>query len=85
MSIRPYFLIPKRGRKYSPTNSYIFAMALFFMQDDHLTAGAWAACGQARLISSLALCSARSENAYVIYDRSSLVLFLARTENAHIN
>ena len=29
MSIRLYFLIPKRGRKYSSTNSYIFAMALF--------------------------------------------------------
>ena len=29
--------------KYSHTNSYNFAMALI-LQDDHLTAGAWAAC-----------------------------------------
>ena len=43
-------------------------MTLFFTQDDHLTVAAWAARGQARLISSLALYSARSENAYVIYD-----------------
>ena len=50
LRIRLYFLIPKRSRKYSLTNSYIFAMALFFTQDDHLTAGAWAACGQVRLL-----------------------------------
>ena len=34
----------KSGRKYSHTNSYIFAMTLI-LQDDHLTAGAWAARG----------------------------------------
>ena len=39
------FFIPKSGRKYSHTNSYNFAMTLI-SQDDHLTAGAWAACGQ---------------------------------------
>ena len=37
------FFIPKSGRKYSHTNSYNFAMTLI-SQDDHLTAGAWAAC-----------------------------------------
>ena len=41
-------------------------MTPFFTQDDHLTAGAWAASSQASLISNLALYSARSENAYVI-------------------
>ena len=40
-------------------------MTLFFTQDDYLTAGVWAACGQTRLISSLALFLVRSENAYV--------------------
>ena len=43
-------------------------MTPFFTQDDHLTVEAWAACHQARLISSLALYSARSEYAYVIDD-----------------
>ena len=37
------FFIPKSGRKYSHTNSYNFAMTLI-SQDNHLTAGAWAAC-----------------------------------------
>ena len=36
--------IPNSGCKYSHTNSYIFAMTPI-MQDDHLTAGAWAAYG----------------------------------------
>ena len=36
--------IPKSGRKYSHTNSHIFAM-IFIMQEDHLTAGARAASG----------------------------------------
>ena len=35
--------IPKSGHKYSHTNSNIFSMSLV-MLDDHLTAGAWAAC-----------------------------------------
>ena len=39
-----YFFIPKSGRKYSNTNSNNFAMTLI-SQDDHLIAGAWAACG----------------------------------------
>ena len=38
------FLLIKKGHKYSHTNSYIFAMTLI-TQDDHLTAGVWAACG----------------------------------------
>ena len=36
------FFISKSGCKYSYTNSYIFAITLV-TQDDHLTAGAWAA------------------------------------------
>ena len=38
------FFIPKSGLKYSHTNSYNYAMTLI-SQDDHLTAGPWAACG----------------------------------------
>ena len=37
------FFNPQSSCKYSQTNSYNFAMTLIF-QDDHLTAGAWAAC-----------------------------------------
>ena len=39
-----YYFIPLGGRKYSHTNSYNSAMT-FIAQDDHLTVGAWAACG----------------------------------------
>ena len=35
--------IPKSGRKYFYTNSYNFVMTVISL-DDHLTAGAWAAC-----------------------------------------
>ena len=38
-----YFFIPNSGRKYSHTNSYNSAMTVI-AQNDHLTAGAWAAC-----------------------------------------
>ena len=38
-----FLFIPKGGRKHSHTNSYNFAMTLL-SQDDHHTAGAWAAC-----------------------------------------
>ena len=38
-----YYFIPKSGRKYSHTNSYNSAMTII-VQDDHLTAGAWATC-----------------------------------------
>ena len=41
------FFIPKRSesdRKYSHSNSYNFVITLI-SHDDHLTAGAWAACG----------------------------------------
>ena len=41
--IETVLFIPKSGHKYSHTNSYIFSMSLV-MQDDHLTAGASAAC-----------------------------------------
>ena len=37
------FLFLRAVVKYSHTNSYNFAMTLI-SQDDHLTAGAWAAC-----------------------------------------
>ena len=40
-----YFFIPESGRKYSHTNYYNSAMTVI-AQDDHLTAGAWAACGR---------------------------------------
>ena len=36
-------LLPQTDRKYSHTNSYNFAMTTI-TQDDHYTAGAWAAC-----------------------------------------
>ena len=39
-----HFFIPLSGRKYSHTNSYNSAMTVI-AQDDHLTAGAWTACG----------------------------------------
>ena len=39
-----YFFIPWSGRKYSHTNSNNSAMTVI-AQDDHLTAGVWAACG----------------------------------------
>ena len=39
----PASFIPKSGRKYSQTNSEIFVTTLI-SEDDHLTAGAWAAC-----------------------------------------
>ena len=39
------FLPPQTDRKYSHTNSYNFAMTAI-TQDDHHTAGAWAACEQ---------------------------------------
>ena len=55
------FLLLKSGRKYSHTNSSIFAMTPI-MQDVHLTAGAWAACGlnQAKVI--LKILSISTEN-----------------------
>ena len=37
------FFIPKRGHRYSHTNSYNFAMTLISQGDD-ITAEAWAAC-----------------------------------------
>ena len=40
-----FFFIPEGGRKYAHTNSYNSAMTVI-AQDDHLTAGAWAACGE---------------------------------------
>ena len=43
-----YYFIPKSGRKYSHTNSYNSAMTII-VQDDHLTAGAWATCGKNKL------------------------------------
>ena len=49
------FFIPKRSksdRKYSHTNSYNFAMTLI-SRDDHLTVGAWAACGLTNLFRSV--------------------------------
>ena len=39
-----YFFIPWSGRKYFHTNSFNSAITVI-AQDDHLTAGAWAACG----------------------------------------
>lgn len=39
-----FFFIPKSSRKYSHTNSCIFAMTVV-TQDDHLTAGAYVAWG----------------------------------------
>ena len=39
-----YCFIPQSGRKYSHTNSYNSAVTVI-VQDDHLTAGTWAACG----------------------------------------
>ena len=42
MKIWLNFFISKSGCKYSYTNYYIFAITLV-TQDDHLTAGAWAA------------------------------------------
>ena len=39
----PASFIPKSGRKYSHTNYEIFVTTLI-SEDDHLTAGAWAAC-----------------------------------------
>ena len=42
-----FFLIPEGGRKYAHTNSYNSAMTVI-AQDDHLTAGAWAACDDGR-------------------------------------
>ena len=47
-----FFFIPKGARKYPQTNSYNFAMTLI-SQHDHLTAGAWAACGLTNWITSL--------------------------------
>ena len=41
--IETVLFIPKSSHKYSHTNSYISSMSLV-MLDDHLTAGAWAAC-----------------------------------------
>ena len=38
------FFIPKSGCTHSHTRSYIFDMT-HTAQDDHLIAGAWAACG----------------------------------------
>ena len=37
-----FFFIPEGGRKYAHTNSYNSAM-IVIAQDDHVTAGAWAA------------------------------------------
>lgn len=44
LRIWPYFFIPKGSRKYSRTNSCIFAVTVV-TQDDHLTAGAYIAWG----------------------------------------
>ena len=38
-----YFFIPQSGRKYAHTNSFNSALTVI-AQDDHLAAGAWAAC-----------------------------------------
>ena len=47
-----YFFVPQSGGKYSHTNSYDFAMTLN-LQDDHLTAGAWAACGENMILNAI--------------------------------
>ena len=69
-----YFFIPYSGRKYSHTNSYNSAMTVR-AQDDHLIAGAWAACGEIRNLvhikceSFIVLCS------YTIFIFSETILF----------
>ena len=45
-----YFFIPEGGRKYAHTNSYNSAMTVI-AQDDHVTAGAWAAYGSGLKLS----------------------------------
>ena len=45
----PASFITKSGRKYSHTNSEIFVTTLI-SEDDHLTAGAWAACDRMEIV-----------------------------------
>ena len=54
------FLLSMNGRRYSQTYSYIFAMTPI-IQVDHLTAGAWAACGLTRAKVILKVISASTE------------------------
>ena len=59
------FFIPKRSksdRKYSNKNSFNFAMTLI-SQDDHLTTGAWTACGLTKLFCSVPHCNITSGQA----------------------
>ena len=51
------FFIPEGGRKYAHTNSYNSAMTVI-AQDDHLTAGAWAACGSSNNHAKVSRCTA---------------------------
>ena len=40
------FLLPKNSRKYSHTLKLVYFAMTLALQDDHLFAGAWAACGE---------------------------------------
>ena len=55
-----YFFIPQSGRRYAHTNSYNSALTVI-AQDDHLAAGAWAACD---LISEFEKNGVNSEHSY---------------------
>ena len=63
--------IPNSGWKYSHTNSCNFAMTLI-LQDDHLTAGAWAACGYT------SLCDTRFINVFINFNFVRNILFVQR-------
>ena len=49
-----YFLLRLSSRKYTYPNSYNSAMTSI-AQDDHLTAGAWAACGRSHTKQAMKL------------------------------
>ena len=48
-----YFLIPWSGCNYSHTNDYNFAILTLILQDDHLTARAWATYGVPKFLDSV--------------------------------
>ena len=68
------FFLPKGGCKYSRTNSYIFAMTLI-LQNDNLTAGAWAACDLIPFQSRQHLLSADTNSVYSISQWTRISLF----------
>ena len=73
-----YFFIPEGGRKYAHTNSYNSAMTVI-AQDDHLTAGAWAACVfSSKLLLKFEGLTFKNESLYRLFNNQIFFFNLTR-------